>query len=246
MKSLKRGALVVVALVVIAAIAVFLGLGRIVKGAVEREGTRSLVLATTLDIARVSVLGGKLGLHGLSIASPHGFSAPKMLELGKVDVSVRYGELRKNPVHIDSLAIENPRFVIEQSGGALNFHKAMGMMPPGDSKGPPLKMIIDQLTVRDAHVIFRPGLPGVDREIDVAVPALAMKDVGRGKGSHNGAAMKDVAMELMTALAASAAQSSAVPAPVKALLRLDALARDPVRALQDLMPAGRSIPAPHR
>ena len=29
-------------------------------------------------------------------------------------------------------------------------------------------------------MIVRPGLPGVAREIDVQVPSLTMKDVGRG------------------------------------------------------------------
>ena len=39
----------------------------------------------------------------------------------------------------------------------------------------------------------------VKDEIDVAVPELTMKDVGHGTGAKNGAAIKDVAMQVMTA-----------------------------------------------
>ena len=82
MKLPARGALVLAGLLGAAFIAVSLSLGRIVKGQVEKEGTQSLHLATALDGAIVSLLGGKLGLRGLRIDSPHGFPAPHMFELG--------------------------------------------------------------------------------------------------------------------------------------------------------------------
>src|SRR4051812_8744765 len=167
MKLLKRGVVALVVLVVVALGAVWLSLGHIVRTAVEKEGTKSLRLATTLDSATVSLLGGKLGLHGVGIASPRGFSATRMLDVGKIGVDVHYGELRKEPIHVQALAVDKPKLVIEQSGGALNFRKAMELLPASDPNKPPMKLVIDRIEVKDAQVVIRPGLPGLEHEIVV-------------------------------------------------------------------------------
>lgn len=221
MKLLVRSLLVVVVLALVALGIAFFNLNRLIRTAVEREGTDSLRLATTLESARAGVLGGTLNLHGMRIASPKGFSAPQMLTLGDLDVAVRLRELRKTPIHIGSVTIDKPALVIEQSGGALNFRKAMQLMPSQPPSKEPMKVIIDELKLQDAHVIIRPGLPGVAKEIDVPVPSLSMKDIGRGKGAANGAAMKDVAMQIIAALAGKAAQSDLLPPQLKALLHLN-------------------------
>jgi hypothetical protein len=221
MKLLARGVLLVVVLAVVALGIAFFNLNRIIRTAVEREGTSSLRLATTLESGRVGLLGGTLNLHQLRIASPKGFPAPQMLSLGDLDVAVHLRELRKTPIHIGSVTIDKPKLVIEQSGGALNFRKAMQLTPSHPPSNEPMKVIIDELKLQDAHVIIRPGLPGVAKEIDVQVPSLEMKDVGRGKGAENGAAIKDVAMQVIAALAGKAAQSDQLPAQLKAVLHLN-------------------------
>jgi len=275
MKLLTRGVVVLVAVIIVGVGAIWLSLGHIVRKAVETEGTKSLRLATTLDSATVSLIGGKLGLHGLAIASPHGFSAPHMLEADTIAVDVRYGELRKQPIHVQALTIEKPTLVIEQSGGALNFRKAMELLPAKDPNKPPMKLVIDRIDVKDAQVVVRPGLPGLAHEITVPVPALTLEDVGHGEGAHNGAAIKEVAMQVIGALAERAAESDGVPGELKALLHLNVgqlagqlggqaarniasalpgelgkklptnpsdLAKNPGKALQGLLPAGRRGP----
>lgn len=218
MKIIGRVIVGFVALVAIALLVVSLNLDRIVKRTVEENATKSLRLNTTLGGAHLSILGGKLHLGDLRIASPHGFSAPHMLQLGGGDVAVRYGELRKQPIHIESIVLDKPALVIEQHGGSLNFRKAMELMPPSDKSEPPMKMIVDELTIKDARVSIRPGLPGVADQIEVPIPSLTLRDIGGGKGARNGAAIKDVAMTVITALAGAAAQSSQVPPQLKALL----------------------------
>jgi hypothetical protein len=221
MKLLSRVLLVLVSVVVVVGIVAYLRLDAILKDVVQKESTASLRLATTLDSAHLSLFGGKLGLNGLRIASPKGFSAPHMMEVGKIDLAVRYSELRQHPIHVGSLTIAEPTLVIEQSGGALNFKKAADGMAPSKSSGEPIKLVIDELKVQDAKVIVRPGLPGLQQEITVSVPTLSLKDVGRGKGAQNGAAIKDVAMVVISALAAHAAESGSLPAELKSLLHLN-------------------------
>jgi hypothetical protein len=222
MKIIRRAVLGLVALVVIVGLGVYFNLNRIVKHEVEVQGTASLRLATALDSARIALFGGKLGLHGLSIASPKGFAAPHMLELGNLDVAVQYDELRKQPIHVASLRLDKAKLVVEQSNGTFNFRKAMELQPEKPPAKNPMKLVIDEVRVDDAQVILRPGLPGIPQEIAVPIPALTMKDVGKGKGANNGAAIKEVTMEIISAMAASAANSDKVPPELKALMHLNA------------------------
>jgi AsmA family len=222
MKIIRRALLGLVALVVIVGLGIYFNLNRIVKHEVEVQGTASMRLATALDSARIALFGGKVGLHGLSIASPKGFAAPHMLELGDLDVAVQYDELRKQPIHVESLRLDKAKLVVEQSNGTFNFRKAMELQPEKPPDKNPMQLVIDQVRVDDAQVILRPGLPGIPQEIAVPIPALTMKDVGKGKGANNGAAIKEVAMEIVSAMAASAAKSDKVPPELKALMHLNA------------------------
>jgi len=222
MKPLRRTVLVLFSLLVVTGVIAYLGLDRILKTTVEKQSSASLKLSTTLNSARLSLFGGKLNLNRLRIASPQGFSAPHMLELGDTDLAVRYGQLRKDPIHVQSLTLNQPRLVIEQSNGALNFKKAMDRMPASDNSAEkPVKLVIDELNMKDAQVVIHPGLPGVRQEITVPVPSIALKNVGSGRGSQNGAAIKDVAMVVIAALAGSAAQSGSLPPELKAILQLN-------------------------
>jgi len=220
--KLRRTLVVLVSLLVVVGLIGYLAVDGLLKRSVEKESSTSLKLATTLNRAHLSLLGGKLNLNRLGIASPPGYSAPHMFEMGDVDLAVRYGELRRDPIHVQSLTLNQPRLVIEQHNGALNFKTAMDRLPAHEtSSEKPTKLVIDDLQIKDAQVIVHPGLPGVQQEINVAVPSLALKNVGSGRGSQNGAAIKDVAMVVITALAAKAAESGSLPPELRGLLTLN-------------------------
>jgi len=223
MKILGRTVVVLVSLLVVAGVIVYFTVDGIMKRTIEKQGTTSLKLTTTLNSAHLSLLGGKVKLNKLGIASPPGFSAPRILEMHDINLGVSYGELRKDPIHVQSLVLNQPRLVIEQSGGGMNFKKAMDRLPPSESSSKePIKLVIDDLQIKDAQVFIHPGLPGVSKEIAVPVPTIVLKNVGSGDGSQNGAAIKDVAMVVISALAAKAAESGPLPPQLKALLQLNA------------------------
>ena len=220
--KLRRTLVVLVSLLVVVGLIGYLAVDGLLKRSVEKESSTSLKLATTLNRAHLSLLGGKLNLNRLGIASPPGYSAPHMFEMGDVDLAVRYGELRRDPIHVQSLTLNQPRLVIEQHNGALNFKTAMDRLPAHEtSSEKPTKLVIDDLQIKDAQVIVHPGVPGVQQEINVAVPSLVLKNVGSGRGSQNGAAIKDVAMVVITALAAKAAESGSLPPELRGLLTLN-------------------------
>jgi hypothetical protein len=221
MSRLRRAVLILVPLLILAGVVVYLRFDGILKTTVERETTSSLNLNAALQSARLSLLGGKVNLHQFRIGSPRGFSAPHMLALGDVDLSVKYGQLRRDPIHVESLTLNQPRLVIEQSNGTMNFKRAMDLMPKHESSSKPIKLVIDELKIQDAQVVIHPGLPGLAEELTVPVPSMSLKNVGSGGGSQNGAAIKDVAMQVITALATSAAASGSLPAELKGMLHVN-------------------------
>jgi hypothetical protein len=228
MKLIRRILLVVVLLLVIAGVVVYFYLDSIVKHAVERQSTNSLNLTTTLDSARLSLLGGKVNLNQLQIASPQGFSAPHMFELGQLGLEVSYGQLRQDPVRVSKILIDQPKFVLEQNDGKMNFKAAMDQLPksdsaPSDPNAKPVKVIIDELTINNATIDVRmgklPGGLGEVKPITVSVPSLTLKNIGNADNAQNGAAIKDVVMQVATALSAKVTESGNLPAEFKAMLQ---------------------------
>jgi len=212
MRLFRRIALAVVALIIIALVIVYFNLNRIIKHTIEVQSTDSLNLQTELGSARLAIFGGNFSMNDLQIASPQGFNAPKILQLDKGAVQVSYGELRSDPIHIKSLTLRKPVIAVEQANGKFNFQAVMDQIPKSDPNAKPIKVIIDDLKIEDATVILHPGLPGLSQEIKVNVPTLEMHDVGSGEGNKNGAAIKDVAVLVITELAKKGGDMSNIDA----------------------------------
>jgi len=222
MKLWKWLILAVFGLIFVVALVVYFSLNGIVRSTVQKQATSSLNLDTSVGGANVSLVGTSLRLNDVQIASPQGFSAPKMFTLDGLHVDVSLGQLRQDPIHVAAIEIKKPTLVIEQSGGKFNFQALMSQ----DSKAPPdnkepIKLIIDDLTVSDSKVILRPGIPGVAQEIPVSIPSLEMKGVGSGEGNQNGAAIKEVVMDVITAMSQKASDSDQLPPEVRQLLKLN-------------------------
>ncbi len=240
MKLIRRAILLVILLVIVVVAIGYFNLNRIVRTTVESQATDQLKLQTTLGGADLSLFGGEVKLSDLKIASPQGFSAPQMFTLGGTAVKVNYSQLRQEPIHITSITITKPLLVIEQANGKLNFKVAMDQIPSGppapapstEKKSEPLKLIIDDLTLDSATVVMRPGdlskIPGASllgnalpQEITIPIPTVNLKNIGSGDGNKNGAAIKDVVMQVITAMADSASKSGALPDQLKGLMNLN-------------------------
>ena len=223
MKIVKWVVLGIVAVVIIVVLVLYFRLDTIIKRTIETQGTAQLNTQTTLDRASLAIFGGNLSLKDLEIASPQGFTAPKMLTLGNAKVDVSWGELRQDPVHISSIMLDEPKLVIEQSGGKFNFQALMDNAkktpekPPGEEKEP-VHVIINKLTINGAQVVLRPGIPGLAQEINIPLPVVDIDNVGTGEGNQNGAAIKEVVMDVVTVMAAKAAESDKLPPEVRAIL----------------------------
>ncbi|MGH7178075.1 MAG: AsmA family protein [Tepidisphaeraceae bacterium] len=230
MKKLKWVILALLIAVIVAGTAVVMSLDGIVRRTIETQATDSLDLKTTLASASVSLLGGQLRLGELNIASPQGYKAPEMLSLEGTGIKVSLGELRAAPVRVSSITLDKPRLVIEANGTKLNFQALTEKPSKTPSTGETLKLIINELNVNAAQVALRPGLsgiPGLKDEYAITLPSVSLKDIGNADGNQNGAALREVVMQVITALAAKAAESDQLPPELKNLLSLnvDAVAK---------------------
>jgi hypothetical protein len=238
MKIIRRIILLVVLLLVVGGVILYLSIDRIIKSTVQTQATSSLNLNTTLDSASLALLGGNLKLTGLDIASPPGFSSTPMFQLGQAAMSVNYGQLRDEPIHVANITIKNPTLLMEYTNGKLNLNAAVDQMPKsGDESSSsassdnskPIKLVIDDLSVTGANVIIHPGtaFPGMPAELTVPLPDLDLKNIGSGEGADNGAAIKDVVMTVVSKMADSALKSDAIKGEFKqmALGRLQDLTK---------------------
>jgi hypothetical protein len=233
-RIIKWGAIFIVVLVVAVGAIYYFYINSIVKTVVETQGSKQMNLKTELDGARVAIFGGEVGLDDLKIANPPGFTAPHLFTLDKIDVEAPLKQLRGNPKRVAKITLNKPKLVIERSGdNKFNFKAAIDQMPksptptgpqePGAPAGEEMKMIIDELMIKEAIVVIRPGinLPGIAQEISVPIPTVVMKNIGNADGTQNGAAMRDVAQQVITVLAGNASNSNLLPDQLKGLINLD-------------------------
>ena len=232
MKQLKRILLVLVVLVIIGLVVVWVRLNSIVRYEVQTQATNSLNLATELGGANVSVLGGHISLSDLKIASPQGFEAPQILSLEKVSVAVNYSELTGDPIRVAEVTVKGPRLVIEQNGMQMNIKAMMDQMPKPPQKqeaetgkaSKPLRLIISKVQVTGATVVFHAGLPGVLKEVELPLPDITLKDVGSGGSGaekDSGAGIKEIVMQVVTAMSDAAAKSEKLPTALRSLLNVN-------------------------
>jgi hypothetical protein len=241
MKKLKWIILGAVAVLIIGLAVVYFNLNSIVRQTVEQQATTSLNLNTEVGGARVSLFTGNVALDDVAVASPTGYQAPLMFALDGARVDVSYGQLRQDPMRVEEVVIDEPRLVVEHRGGKLNFQVLMQQDAQEPGAEEPLALIINRLTVNNAQVVLRPGIPGLAEEILVPVPSFTLQNIGTSEGAQNAAAIKQVVMLVMTKMAAEAAVSEQLPPEVQLLLKgnIEDVARKMAtvygeRALEDL------------
>jgi hypothetical protein len=209
----------VVVLLIAAGLAFFLWLNSFIKRTIEQQTSQTLSLDTRVGGVSLDLLGHRLHLDHFRIASPAGFSPEPLLVVTGGEMGMTYDQLHGEPVHVASITFTRPRLLVEQRGGRLNFRAMVEQLPPPPAR--PMRLVIDEVTVQDATVVLR-NIPGLAREVTVPVPTFVLHNVGSGEGSSpGGATVREVVMQLVTALVAHASNSDALPPEFRAILKGD-------------------------
>ena len=108
-------------LLMIGAGIVSLGLGRIVKTAVEAAGPRVLGAPVTLGLVTISPLSGSGTLRGLIIGNPAGFKSAHAASVVSIELQVKISSLLTDTIVIERLAVRDPELIWEIGQGSSNL-----------------------------------------------------------------------------------------------------------------------------
>jgi len=195
MKKLRRKLLMVVVpvavILVVGVVLLAANLGKVVKLGVERGGSMVLGVPTSLDDASVSILGGSVGLEGLTIGSPEGFESPEMFQLGHAHATVDLWSLRSDEIVVHEVVVDEPVITLELSGGKTNWGVLMGRLKKepkeAEEEGAEAeeaegkKIRIDRLVFSNGKIRIA-GIP-LAETATVPLPSLEIKDIGTADGS---------------------------------------------------------------
>jgi hypothetical protein len=91
---------------------------------------------------------------------------------------------------------------------------------PQPSKSQAVKLVIDTLTISNAQVAVESDIPGV-KPMDITLPTMDMKNIGNADGTDSGAAIKDVAIAVITQMVDGATKSGKLPSSLSGLMSGD-------------------------
>jgi hypothetical protein len=199
------GVLVVVVVAVVVLVLVASNLDKIIKIGVEKGGTLVLGVPTTLQGVTVKVREGTVGLDGLKLGSPEGFSAPSMFELGHAHTTVDLGSLRTDEMVIHEVVIDKPEITLEFAGAKTNWGTVLAKLDSGPKeaeakKESQKKVRVDRIVFSNGKVRFA-GVPGAG-SVPVPLPTLEITDLAPAEGGAQtvGGVLADVIRSLNKSL----------------------------------------------
>ena len=214
----KKGLIALSAVALILAVfawQVFSNLDSIVASVVEEVGSDVLRTEVRVSGVAISLKEGKVGIAGLTIANPDGYSSANLFEMEGIEVDLDIGSLTKDVLVIEVIRIQNPQITFEvDADGGSNMQTLLDNMDSGSSNddaavgGEEKKIIIDRLEFSGGHVkVSTPAKPG--EFTDIKLPAIKMSGIGRKKGGVTaGVAAEKITHELVEEIISAAAKAS--------------------------------------
>jgi len=186
MKKPLKIVIAVAVLLVLALGAAWLFIDSIAKAGIEHGATYALGVDTRVDSVRLSLLGGKLGLTGLTVSNPEGFKTPHFLKTGTFALALRPGSLFEDTIEIEQFELDGIDLYVEQEIGKSNVSvildniaKISGDEKPDEKKTEGGKKVkVDHIVIRNvtAHVQVLP-IGGNATTLTVKVPEIVLDNV---------------------------------------------------------------------
>jgi hypothetical protein len=184
--------LAVAAVVVLGALAVYIGLnfslGSAVRVAVNRLGPRLTKTKVELAGAYLSPLSGSGTLSGLYVGNPPGWSPGKAFYLGKIHIRVAPSSLFGDHIVVKEVLIERPDFVYETKVVSSNIgdllkaiDQASGSGQAGAAAtkgGKPLKFEVKRFRLEGGRVTLGVG----SAAMVLPMPPIELDDLGTAQG----------------------------------------------------------------
>ena len=185
MKKLAGVFVVVAAIAGAAAYWLSGNLDGLVKDAIDRYGSAMTGARVAVDSVRIEVADGKGSLANLVVGNPAGFKTPHALSVGRVEIEIDAGSLARDVVVIRRIAILAPDVIYEKGDAMTNFdalQKNIGAyLGPAENKSPGKKLIVEELTVRDAKAQASAAFMN-GKTVAVPLPDITLRNLGKAKG----------------------------------------------------------------
>lgn len=196
------GTIVVVIAVIIFGLS---NLGPIIKKAVNSYGPKITKTELHVNDVGVSIFSAEAKIKKFFLGNPAGFKAPSAIKVGSVLVDVDEKSLSKNTIVIDRIEVIRPEITYEKKGKIDNFNTILNNITQTSNsekrskkEDTGKKLIIRNFIVKEGNVNLELSVYGLgDKKIDVPLPNLHLKDIGKKK---NGASPAEAFKEIFAAL----------------------------------------------
>ncbi len=186
MKKIIYGLLgFILLLVLVAAGGIYFYGNTAVKSAIEGPGSDIVGAQLSVNRINLSILGGGLGVNGLALRNPAGYSTPDAFKMKDIDVSVDRDSLFTDQILIHSIVLSSPEMTFEKGPGGNNMKvikenldKAAKERAPSEQSQSDIRVKIEELVISDARVNYISG-PGAEAKI-IKIPDTIIKDIGAG------------------------------------------------------------------
>lgn len=202
------------ALVVIAlaggAIWLYLSLDLIVKRAIETNGPDIVGAKVVVESVKLAPVNGTGAIRGLAIGNPPGFHSAQSVTVGTIDVAVDPASIAKDVVQIRRLVVVAPVITYESGRNGSNFdaiQRNVARRAASDksaASGKQTRLIVDQLVIRDARVIYAPEIATRGATISFDLPDIQLANIGSRQGGVTPAELGNVIVQALVSRMAKA------------------------------------------
>ncbi len=174
-------------LIVVGVIFIYSSLDSIVKAAVESVASDMTQTEVTLDNVSISPTTGEGSLSGFTMSNPEGFKSDDAFKFENISIKVDPTSIANDVVVINEIRITAPHITYEVGPSKSNIDtinenaqtnsSSSESADNGSDSGP--KFIVEHLYLNDGEISVA-AAPLGDKTIDVALPNIHLKDIGKG------------------------------------------------------------------
>ncbi|MEH6630736.1 MAG: hypothetical protein V7776_07915 [Halopseudomonas aestusnigri] len=165
---------------------IYSSLDSIVKAAVESIASDMTQTEVTLNDVEISPTTGQGSLRGFTMSNPDGFNSNEAFQFQEIFVKIDITSLAEDVIVINEIRINAPHITYEVGPKKSNIdtinenaqsHSKSGEPAATDEEGP--KFIVEHLYLNDGEISVA-AAPLGDKTIDLGLPNIHLKDIGKG------------------------------------------------------------------
>lgn len=188
MRKVLIGVGVLLAVLVVAAVVVFLSLNHLVKAGVDYGASYALGVPASLDSANISVFGGRVELKGMQISNPEGYDKPYFFTMGECVTEVSIKSLMGETVEVPLLSLSDITMSLQKKEGKANYQVILDNLaklqgtaeePAPAEETPGKKFIVRKLVLKNITVdVDMMPVGGAITRQQVQIPQIELENIG--------------------------------------------------------------------